>query len=705
MEQVVVTAQKKSESLMDVPMGVSVVEPQKLIEANQTRLQDYYLSVPGLGLTAGNQGDQILVIRGITTGSGGSTVGVVIDDVPFGQTGANLVPDLDPSDLVRIEALKGPQGSLYGASSMGGLLKFVTADPSTDALTGRVEAGVSDVYRGSQPGYNMRASTNIPIGEPLAVRASVFTRQDPGYIDNPVLGIHGINSVATEGGHLSGLWHPSDAVSLKLSALVQESNAKGSNDVTLSSGDGYIGPPLGDLQQNYIRGVGGWSRRIQAYSATLNVQIGRMTLTSITGYNTNKESDSYDFTSVFGPFTQDGFGPFPGFGVTGTPLVTYLQAHRTTEELRLSGSIAERFDMMLGLFGSGDNFVDKQYINAEDTNSGQIVGQWVAADAHGKNREYAVFANVTYHVTPKLDVQVGGRESEDKIDAQTVFTGPYDEAFLGQPSPVVQPRIRETSRPFTYLFATNYKFTSDLMAYIRLASGFRPGGGNANGGGAIPFAFRPDKTKSNEIGLKASFLDHRLSIDTALYYIDWKDIQIGATDAQTSLFYVTNGARAKSEGLDFSVEGRPLPGLVVTATGNWAKSVLTEDFPPETVASGSSGLSGDRLPFTSRFSGGLTVEQNFVLSGDLTGFVNGSVNYVGDRPVIFQPTEVRPSLPAYARADARTGIKDGSWTTTIFVNNIADRRGVLNGGLGYSPTYAYVYIQPRTFGISVSKSL
>src|SRR5580704_13705937 len=192
LEEIVVTAQKREERQQDAPVPTTALGGQTLIDSNQLRLQDYYTSVPGLNLTNNGGGQSVVAIRGLTTGAGANpTVGIVVDDAPFGSTrslAGSFAPDIDPGDLARVEVLRGPQGTLYGASSLGGLIKFVTADPSTDHLSGRVQTGISDVYNGNQLGYNVRGSINVPLSDAVAVRASGFTREDPGYIDNPSLG-------------------------------------------------------------------------------------------------------------------------------------------------------------------------------------------------------------------------------------------------------------------------------------------------------------------------------------------------------------------------------------------------------------------------------------------------------------------------------------------------------------------------------------
>src|SRR3984957_15499156 len=233
LEEVIVPAQKREERLQDVPVPVTVIKADSLVENNQTRLQDFYTSVPGLTVmpsTSGSGGSfQSVSIRGITTGVyTNPTVGIAVDDVPYGSStaigagGGMVVADIDPADLARIEVLRGPQGTLYGASSMGGLIKYVTVDPSTDATTGRVEANMNGVVNGAELGYGALCSINLPLGDNLALRASGFTRQDPGYIDNVQTGQTGINEDRVSGGRIAALWRPSPSLSLKVSALYQD---------------------------------------------------------------------------------------------------------------------------------------------------------------------------------------------------------------------------------------------------------------------------------------------------------------------------------------------------------------------------------------------------------------------------------------------------------------------------------------------------
>ena len=184
LEEVIVTAQKKTENLLDVPVPVTAISAQSLIDTNQLRLEDYFTQVPGLTVTPSGYGVPQLAIRGITTGGfTNPSVGITVDDVPYGSSSGiasgQEVTNFDPNDLQRVEVLRGPQGTLYGASALGGLLKYVTVDPSPAALSGQVQAGTTDVYNGGSLGDNFRGAINVPLDDTLAVRASAFYRTDP----------------------------------------------------------------------------------------------------------------------------------------------------------------------------------------------------------------------------------------------------------------------------------------------------------------------------------------------------------------------------------------------------------------------------------------------------------------------------------------------------------------------------------------------
>src|ERR1700722_1028484 len=254
LEEVVVTAQKRTERLQDVPTAITVLDASKLVDKNALSLDDYFRDVPGLTLWDNGDGLMKLVMRGVTTGSGETpTVGIYVDDTPLGGStqlsqGDSLAADIDPSDLQRIEVLKGPQGTLYGAGAMGGLFKYVTIAPDPNTFSGRVGLDGQSIDGGGTGGA-VRGAVNLPlIQDTLALRVSASTRNDPGFIKNVNGEENDVNGHRINSGRVALLWNASDAVSVELTAMLQSIEGHGLNreDYNFVTRQ----PIYGDLEHN-----------------------------------------------------------------------------------------------------------------------------------------------------------------------------------------------------------------------------------------------------------------------------------------------------------------------------------------------------------------------------------------------------------------------------------------------------------------------
>lgn len=708
-DQVVVSAQKRDERLQDVPVPVSVVTAESLVESNNVRLQDYYSRIPGLSMTSsvgsgGLANGPNLIIRGISTGaSANPTVGVTVDDIPYGSStsmgGGAVAPDIDPSDLTRVEVLRGPQGTLYGASSIGGLLKYVTVDPSTDALGGRLEMDVDGIHNGNGPGYGVRGAANIPLADSLAIRLSGFMREDPGYVDDPGRGVRGVNSVDVHGAHMAALWHPADAVTVKLSALAQSTKASGNPTVDV---DAMLRPIAGDLQQHRtVPESYRFETRVLSVNAT--ARLGSMTLTSLTGYGVNQNTNITDMARPLGALLQSIYG------VPSGASYNFNKTYKFSQELRLAGPTGATLEWLLGAFYTHEDSPFNQYIlglnPATDlpltgTFRGAAVSQFQAATFPTAYEEYAGFVDVTWHFTNRWSLQLGGRESQNKQKYEELDTGPYQMIDFGLPF-VFNPLTHTKDSSFTYLVTPQLKLSPDVMVYARIASGYRPGGPNATA--AVfnaPPTFKPDRTTNYEIGSKAELFDQRLSFDGSIYYIDWNDIQLLVTTPLGAVYYI-NSSHARSQGIELSATLRPMRGLTFSAWGSWNDAKLTANLPPNGAAI---GFAGDRLPYTARFSGNFSVHDEIALGALMTGFAGASLSYVGRRENNFAPNfaPVRLQFPAYTQLNLQAGVRYRTWSVSAFVNNLADQRGIIGTNL---PTLSdVIYIQPRTVGVSVARA-
>jgi iron complex outermembrane recepter protein len=738
-ETVTVTAVKRGpELLKDLPAAVTVLNTENLIADSVVRLQDYFTSVPGLSdAPTSLQSNERLSIRGVTTGSGTPTVGLLIDGIPYGSStgigGGQAPPDLDPSDLKQIDVLRGPQGTLYGVNSIGGVIDFETTDPSTEAFSGRLQSGLSTVYNGNEIGYNERAAVNVPLNDSMAVHASVYARQDPGWINNPVTGVNGVNSSDAIGGRLAGLWDISPNTTLKVSALYQNltGGVNGADTCAQSPSSGpytgFIsynyycanGLKLGPLQQDSMPGTGGYDRSIQAYSAILTTKLGPATLTSLTGYSINKFHDrediSYDFYLDAEYYGGSSYFTGPVTNFAGTPYVNNNETDKFSQEIRVDIPIGDKIDWLTGLFYTHEDTQFTVSILAANINTGAINsaynGLWNSTPFPSEYREGAIYTDLTYHVTDWLDVEAGLRGSDLAETATEYSDGlPFNCLFYGKcTNQIVYPANRETATPLTYLFTPSVKLTPDVMLYARLSSGFRAGGGNLVNAAGVPPTFGPDKTKDYEVGLKGDFLDHTLFIDASVYYIDWTDIQLGA-DA-TAGVYTTNGGGAKSEGVELEVNSRPWSGFNIDGWVALNDAQLTSTFPSTVTIIGSSGNS---LPYTPHTSAHLTAQQNFPVTDSLTGFVGADASAESTRMDSFVSTKSnlfnvlstgsplpRTSLPGFAYFNLRAGVMFDTWTVNAYINNVADAHGVLLRGLDAGPGYSTNYITPRTIGANV----
>jgi outer membrane receptor protein involved in Fe transport len=561
----------------------------------------------------------------------------------------------------------------------------VTADPSTERLGGRLQVGTTYISHGDGPGYNVRGSVNAPLSDTAAVRISGFTREDPGYIRNVLTGEEGVNVVQADGGRLSALWAPSEQFSLKLDALLQEIRPRGSDIVDPSLGNAY--------SQYAVRGSGSSERRTQLYSATLKGRLGDVELVSVTSYGLDVSSILADGTPIYGFFAENIYN------VDGATVGATLEVDKWTQEFRASMPLGSAMQWTVGAFYTDENFSSTYNVFANDALSGARVGSLLSVIGPSTYQEYAAFTNFTFVLSERIDVQLGGRLSKVKESFSSDRSGPLSPLFYGS-DPSIVPPAHVDDHSFTYLLTPRLKLSADAMIYARLASGYRPGGGNINCNVSIPCKFEADTSRNYEVGFKGSALERRISIDASVYYIDWNNIQITLFNPDFGVSYQDNVGKASSKGVELSVASHPVTGLELSAWANYNDATLSDSLPTTSLGVGNAG---DRLPYSSRWSANLSVDQEFPFWADFTGSIGASFVYVGDRKGTFPfPGLPRSTFPSYTQWNLRAGVKYRAWSVDFFANNVGDKRSVIadGGELGFN---LFNYTRPREVGLSIAR--
>ncbi|HEY5759793.1 MAG TPA: TonB-dependent receptor [Steroidobacter sp.] len=692
LEEIIVTAQKVEERLRDIPMSITAMTGRDLQALGATQFVDFANTVPSLNFTSSGAGQTQVNLRGITSGYNVSpTVGIYVDDVPYGSStaftaAAQLALDVGLFDMSRVEILRGPQGTLYGASTMGGLVKYVTNVPDTTAYGGTVRANVSSTRDGGV-GYDASSAVNIPlVDDKAALRASGFYAHNGGYVDNLTLNDEDVDQADIYGGRIDLLFAPTERFSARVTAFAQDIDRDGSIAADFNRTTGVAID--GELEQRHPVAES-FEQSFRLASATLKYSFDFATLTSISSYQTMRSDAITDFSALYVP-VFGGPSLFSAFG-----LARDADTDKFTQELRLSAS-GEVVDWLIGGFYTNEDSDQLQRLLPFDPTGAPSAFNPLTARILVKYEEYAAFGNLTFHVTDKLDVTGGVRYAHNEQEQSQIASGLL--------ATVVPTRRASDSVP-TYLANIRYRVNDHFMPYLRFATGYRPGGPNpvVNGLDGQPLAaptFEDDKLTSYEAGVKFGSADRRFNADLSVYHVDWDDMQIAAI--RNGLGLVANAAKARSEGVELTLTALPIRDLTLTATFGYTNAELAADAPDL------GGVKGESLPDTPDVTAALLAEYRFDVS-NYDAFAGGTVRYVDDRNASFDLNSGMPQyeLPDYTAVDLRTGLTVGGTRFQLYCKNVTDERGQLSAITGTSlfggPANVSI-LQPRTYGLSVDVS-
>jgi outer membrane receptor protein involved in Fe transport len=752
--EIIITAQKREERILDIPQSVTVVGGDTIERQQATTFQQYINEIPGLSITESEPGSTRLTLRGVNTEGVSSTVAVYVDEMPFGSSsglanGAILTGDIDPFDLARIEVLRGPQGTLYGANSLGGIFKYVTNTPKLGQLSARARAGLEFVNDGGT-GYNANGVVNAPLGDRAAVRATGFYRKRAGWVDaNPqdvtIAGAFGgsldvrsldddnFNDNKSYGGRASVLFKPSEPLTIRLTAFAQNLRTHASSSVEVDPDD------LDTLNGRYGQTafVPEFNRvNYRIYNAVIDYDLGFASLVSATSYGKLTSDFRTDATlalagvinGVVGPLSPfpgglppGVIGPFPFPAQISTDALGVVQDQLTgvkkfTQEVRLSSPSNDVFEWLVGAYYTKEKGVIDQHINGVVLdNPGQLENELtdlLFARVDSKYRELAGFANVTWHLTDRFDVTGGARLSKNKQRSEQVVGGPVAPLQFGE-IPIFEPG-KSSESVFTYSLSPRFELSDNTAVYARVAKGYRPGGPNAvppltgDALASFPTTYDADTLTSYEVGLKTD-IGRRLSLDLAAYHLTWKNIQLFG---QVNGFgFNDNGEGARVNGFEGTLRYRPVRGLNLSVNGAIIDAELTDDTPGIV-----GGEKGDTLPYNPKTSFALNGDYEWPLAVGAMGFVGASLRYTGKQraefrsapalvggEVVFGPLPQR-RIPHYTTLDLRAGAELRGFTLEAYVRNVTNSRGITSldeadnvpgGGI------LAAFIQPRTIGFTL----
>jgi outer membrane receptor protein involved in Fe transport len=690
LEEIVVTAQKRVERLIDVPQAVSVLSADQLMASGATQFRDFADSIPGLTFRSSGAGASQISMRGITSGSFdiSPTVGIYVDEVPYGSStaygnGSLYALDVGLFDLDRIEVLRGPQGTLYGANAMGGLIKYVTRTPDASDLSARVITGVSQLQDGGTS-YNGAAVVNAPlVSDKVGLRASAFYSHDGGYMDNVARGTEDVDQARIYGSRLDLRLAPSESLSIRLSGFAQDIHRDGRATVDILQPGVPLETRIERLEQ-FRRASEPFDNRFRLVSGTVQYDLGRMALTSISSYQTIGVENAFDQSRVI-PFFDDNDPNTPP--LTSIQNAQAVSTDKFAQEIRLASQGETALEWTLGAFYTHES--TQRHVDWRGTNvQGTVDPGLVHLFAPSTYDEYAIFANSTWHITDKLEFGGGARYARNDQEFQVEAAGR-----------LVRPSSTNSAAESiaTYLANARYHFTERTMGYLRYATSYRPGGPNylvfGPGGGLIaPETFDSDTLKSYEVGIKGESNNRRFGAELAVFHINWENIQVlsAAPNGADSFANVSGGAI--SRGAELSLTARPIEGFVAVSTFSYLDSYLREDSPEV------SAVKGERLPAVPRVTAALAGDYSFATEG-LRPRVGATVRYVSERLSEFNFGFPRFELDDYTAVDLRAGVSLHTVDLQLYGRNIFDTRGQMSGSaLGLS------IIPPRSIGISASVS-
>jgi iron complex outermembrane receptor protein len=697
LSEIIVTATRRSESIQNVASSITALTSGGLEQIKARDLNDFAGFVPGLSFASTGPSTNLLVIRGITTGSQlSSATGVYLDDIPLGASTSNGVGyqslNINAFDLNRVEVLNGPQGTLYGATSLGGTIRYIPNAP--DLKSFGLDAGVE--VSSTEHGHINHAYTgmvNMPIADVAAIRIDGYQVYDSGYAKDPIYGRDNQGWARSEGGRVALLLKPTDDLDITLRASTQhipsESADVGFRDPKTRQ------PTYGTYDQAYPTFQPS-NYSLTLYSAAINYDTPWAKFSSITGLQVNNGT-SYTDNSL----TYDAALGFLGAAADPWSLYVNTTTKKFTQEFRVASHENTTFQWLAGAFLSNEKTSEVVDLFDNANPGGTILGiSPFTSFLPSTYREYAAYADGTIFFTKQLELGLGVRYSRQKQAYEETVSGLL---ATGSYAVLTPPVATSDQSVMTYLINPKFHITDDVMVYARAASGFRPGGPNfvLSPGLGNP-TYDPDRLWSYELGEKATFLDKRATLNFDIYDILWKDIQVTVNVGGVN--QLENAGTARVTGAEMAFNYRIISALTLGGSAAYTNARLTST--PAVIDVTTPGV---RLPLSPRFNFALIGSYDVDLSGGYVGSINVTDRWIGERNAGFG-TKISQQyvLSSYNITDLNLSVHSPNHLEYgLFLRNVFDKAGEVSANiipLQYNPAApVQVFLaQPRTVGLSIN---
>lgn len=702
-QDIVVTANRREQSVLNVPAQITALTGNDLAKRNTRSLDEFVGFVPGLSVQSATPGANLIVVRGVTTGSQATNaVGAYFDDVPVnssnGFAGGYRQLSLNVFDLDRVEVLSGPQGTLYGASSLGGTIRYITAKPQLDRGAARLEGEVSTTDNG---GINTggRGMINIPlVPDRLALRADFVQQYDSGFADNPRLGRNNQGSGAVIAARASLLAQITPDLNVQITGFTQTVRNNGVNTVDRNPVTGGLVAGEGFYQQSYQIAQPIEQTAKIAYG-TVNWDAGFAKLTSITSFQHAQFNGVADLSRAYSGL----FSTVVGLGAAGVNRYrnnTSISLDKFTQEGRLVSKPGRIFDWVVGVYYTNERALTFTNVLNDSNPAGTLLGfPIIVATIPTVYREIAGYANGTLHLGSKFDLTLGYRRSHNDQSFTETLSGLFGNASNPNANRTIGAPSSEDVN--TYLINPSFRLNHALTLYARVANGFRPGGPNyaLPGSTQVP-RYDADRLWTYEIGAKTALLNNRLQASLSVYDTEWSKIQL--TTVISGLSQLTNAGDARIRGGEFAFGFRPTRALTLNGSLSYTDAKLTTTSPAIGIA-----FVGARLPVSPRWAFALGADYAVTLGNGQQARLSVTDRYQGTRySGIVGSTSLLPyRLDAYnlVDADLSVGLTDNI-EIGVYAKNIFNSHGEVFGGRAdnlYAPAApaAVTLTRPRTLGV------